>query len=365
MGCMLGSGSGSGSGSRSGSGSGADWPAVVAADWPAVIAHADWGSDPRKRQVAVASLARTGASPRYEVVLLEPAPDGRDGDLLEELQGCGPGQAFVGFDFTIGLPRAYAAAAGVHSFPEFLDSVGSPPWQDFERVAESPGEIGLYRPFYPRRPGGTSRSHLYAGLALSATELRRRCDGNDAETLFWTLGGKQAGKASLHGWRLLRQARARGTDIALWPFDGPLASLLGGTASFAVAEAYPREFYRYIGAPPRARWSKRRRDDRLLCVPALLDWAESLGVGWDASIRRRVTAGLHDGPAGEDEFDSVVGLLGMLSVVTGTIPAGPPPDDAAVYATEGWILGRASEGIGPVGTRCAGPPQNPQEAARN
>jgi hypothetical protein len=331
MGCMLARGSG--------------------ADWPAVVAHADWGSDPRKRQVAVASLARTGTSPRYRVVSLEPAPCGHDGgsDLLEELQArYGPGQALVGFDFSIGLPRAYAAAAGVDSFPEFLDALGSPPWQDFERVAESPDEIGLYRPFYPRRPGGTRRSHLYAGLGLSATELRRRCDGNDAETLFWTLGGKQAGKASLHGWRMLRQARARGAGIALWPFDGPLTSLLGGTARFVVAEAYPREFYRYIGAPPRGRWSKRRREDRLVCVPALLDWAEWLGVGWDASIRRRVTAGWHDGPTGEDEFDSVVGLLGMLSVVTGTIPAGPPPGDAAVYATEGWILGRASQAVGPV-----------------
>jgi hypothetical protein len=147
MGCMLGPGSGSGSSSGVG--------------WPAVVAHADWGSDPRKRQVAVASLVRhAAASPRYRVVSLEPAPSGRggDGDLLEELQvRSGPSQALVGFDFSIGLPRAYAAAAGVASFPEFLDAVGSPPWQDIERVAESPDEIGLHRPFYPRRPGGTSR----------------------------------------------------------------------------------------------------------------------------------------------------------------------------------------------------------------
>lgn len=313
---------------------------------PAVIAHADWGCDPRKRVLAVASLATAPASagPRYEVVSLAAAPGGDPGsatDLFSELSRSYPrGRSLVGFDFTIGLPRAYAAAAGVESFPAFLRLIGTGPWADFERVAERPGEIRLHRPFYPQRPGGTNRAQLYAGLGLSARELRRRGDGNDAETLFWTLGAKQAGKASLHGWRLLRQARARGLDVALWPFDGSLACLLAGSSPFVVAETYPREFYRLIGAPPGSRWSKRRRDDRLLCIPALLEWADSLGVGWEASIRRRVTAGLSGGPTGEDEFDSIIGMLGMIGVVTGTIPAGTPSDDPDVVTTEGWVLGR-------------------------
>jgi hypothetical protein len=312
---------------------------------PAVVAHADWGCDPRKRQVAVACPAPAAGPPRYRVVSLAAAPDGsRAGqpDLFAELASrCGAGPALVGFDFTIGLPRAYAAAIGAASFPAFLSALGSPPWRDFDRVAELPAEISLHRPFYPYRPGGTRREHLYAGLGLSAAQLRRRCDGNDAETLFWTLGGKQAGKASLHGWRLLRQARAHGADLALWPFDGALPALLAGGRQFTVAETYPREFYRCIGAPPRGRWSKRRQPDRLLCIPALLAWADSLGVGWDAGIRRRAAAGFSAGPVGEDEFDAVVGLLGLISVVTGAIPPGVPPGDPAVLATEGWILGRA------------------------
>jgi hypothetical protein len=330
---------------------------------PPVVAHADWGCDPRKRQIAVAELTARSGRPRYEVVSVAPVP--RHGaDVFDVLAASGgPGRSLVGFDFTIGLPRDYAAAVGVTSFPAFLDLIGSGPWQEFEHVAERAGDISLHRPFYPRRPGGTRRADLYEGLGLSAGQLRRRGDGSDAETLFWTLGPKQAGKASLDGWRLLRRARAKGADIALWPFDGSLFSLLAGNtrtgpavpaAGSVVAEAYPREFYRWIGAPPAARWSKRRRDDRLMCVPRLLAWAESLGVGWAADVRARVTAGLCEGPAGEDEFDCVVGVLGMISVVTSAIPVGLPADDPAVLTTEGWMLGRASDGRhqpGPQGSR--------------
>jgi hypothetical protein len=310
---------------------------------PPVIAHADWSLDPAKRLVAVARLVAGGGQPRYRVVSLAPAPAGPPGagDLLDALLAdAAGGAALVGFDFPIGLPRAYAAAVGAGFFPEFLARLGSPPWQEFERVAERPGEISLFRPFYPQRPGGTSRAHLTAGLGLAAGQLRRRCDGRDAETLFWTLGGKQAGKAALDGWRLLRQARGRGLRIALWPFEGQLSGLLAGTAQVVVAETYPREFYRCIGAPPRARWSKRRRDDRLLCVPALLAWADSLHVSWQAGIRARIAAGLSAGRSGEDEFDAVVGMLGMISVVTGALPDGAPAGDPAVRATEGWIVGR-------------------------
>jgi hypothetical protein len=309
---------------------------------PAVVAHADWGCDPRKRQVAIATLmpGAAAAGPRYLVESLAAAPDGGEG-LFGALTARNlPGAVLVGFDFSIGLPRAYAAATGAESFRDFLGMIGSAPWDQFELAAEQPGEITLHRPFYPQRPGGARREHLYAGLGLSAHELRRRCDGKDAETVFWTLGGKQPGKASLHGWRLLRRASQTGADIALWPFDGSLPALLGGPAHVIVAEAYPREFYRYIGAPPRGRWSKRRRGDRLECVAALLAWASTLDVGWDAGVRQRLIAGFSAGVTGEDEFDAVVGMLGMISVVTGRVPPGVPDDDPAVLSTEGWILGR-------------------------
>ena len=299
---------------------------------PDLVAHADWGSAPRKRVVAVARPAGAG----YQVVALAAAGDG---DLVAALgRRYQPARAVLGFDFPIGLPRAYARAVGVTSFPDFLGQLGGPPWAGFGSVATGPDEISLRRPFYPARPGGARRAHLTAGLGLTERELRRRCDGTDAETLFWTLGSKQAGKAALHGWQMLRLARASGADIALWPFEGPLP----GRSWCTVAETYPREFYQYFGVP-RGGWSKRRRTDRLTCVPALLAWAGGLGVSWDDGVRDRVSAGCSDGPAGEDEFDAIAGVLGMIAVVTGVIAPGVPADDPDVTGTEGWILGRRAD----------------------
>jgi hypothetical protein len=311
---------------------------------PDLVAHADWSINPRKRLVAAAGLVSpvnplVDRRPRYRLVSLAVAAPG---DLLAGLLSrYQPARMLAGFDFPIGLPRAYAAAAAVASFPEFLGQLGEEPWREFAHVAAHRSEISLRRPFYPDRPGGTRRAHLHAALGLSAAQIRRRCDGTDAETLFWTLGGKQVGKAALTGWTMLRHARAAGADVALWPFDGELSALLAGPP-VVVAETYPREFYRYIGALGRPRWSKRHQADRRLCVPALLDWAGRLGVDWDAGVLRRVRAGCDAGPTGEDEFDAVVGVLGMISVVTGAVAPGVPAGDPAVTSTEGWILGRAA-----------------------
>jgi hypothetical protein len=190
---------------------------------PAVVAHADWGTAPGKRQVAVARLAAgvepvagdlaggvAGDAAEYVVTSLARAPDGDSpaSDLLHGLAAAAfPGLAVAGFDFAIGLPRGYARAARITSFPEFLDVLGSPPWEEFGHVAAQAGEIALGRPFYPATSGGTRRDHLYQGLGLTARDLRRRCEGNDAETLFWTLGSKQVGKAALTGWQLLAAGR--------------------------------------------------------------------------------------------------------------------------------------------------------------
>lgn len=314
---------------------------------PAVIAHADWGVDRRKRQVAMARLIPGGADPgaRYLVFSLAPAPEGLgpEGGLFHELRAAASsGQAMAGFDFPIGLPRAYARAAGISSFPEFLDAVGSPPWEEFGVVACHRGEITLRRPFYPYAPGGTRREHLHDALGLTAHQLRRRCEGTDAETLFWTLGGKQVGKGALTGWQLLTTAWRPEPGIALWPFGGPLPALLDGGGRTVVVETYPREYYQYTRPPgTRApRWSKRRRADRLTWIPGLLQWAESLGVTWRPGILSRVEEGFSDTANGEDEFDSVIGLLAMIGVVTGAVPSGEPLDDPAITSTEGWILGR-------------------------
>jgi hypothetical protein len=315
--------------------------------WPSLIAHADWGTDSRKRQVAVARLSHTGGDIPgcYLVESLAAAPG--TGEFFGQFcVSADPGQAMIGFDFPIGLPRNYGAAAGVSSFPGFLETLGSPPWESFHLVAAQPDEITLHRPFYPKRPGSSRREYLQQALGLSAQDLRRRCEGTDAEALFWTLGGKQVGKAALLGWQMIAAARRTQPGILLWPFDGPLPELLTGQAQLVVAESYPREYYRYLGPPTgHGRWSKRRRADRIRLIPGLLAWAAGLPVEWDASIYRRVESGFSDSRNGEDEFDAIIGLLAMIAVVTGAIGAGVPADDPAVLGIEGWILGRTAENL--------------------
>jgi hypothetical protein len=373
---------------------------------PTVVAHADWGKDRRKRQVATARLGPPASlqalepreagsrgepseagsgEPRYVVESLAAAPDAGESaggrGLLHDLRATAlPGQLLIGFDFPIGLPLAYASSVGIASFPGFLGAIGSPPWEEFDVVARRPDEITLHRPFYPDVPGGAKREHLRLGLGLTAKELRRRCEGNDAEVLFWTLGSKQVGKGALTGWKLLAGAQ-RDAGLAIWPFAGSLAELLDGGSRVVVAETYPREYYKYARTPgtartpdaagptpgaerpmpgaerpmpgaerpppsaARTRWSKRRRADRLALAPGILAWARSLGVGWNPQIRGRVAEGFSDGPIGEDEFDAVIGLLAMISVVTGALSSGEPCDDPAVATVEGWILGRSASSL--------------------
>ena len=61
---------------------------------------------------------------------------------------------------------------------------------------------------------------------------------------------------------------------------------------------------------------------------------------WRRDIAQRLQDGFSDDINGEDEFDAVVGLLGMIAVVTGAMESGEPTDDAPVTSVEGWILGR-------------------------
>ncbi len=309
---------------------------------PRYITHADWGTNPAKRQVAVAEI---GADHHYQVIGLHHPIDGTAGNgelgMRLGISRIEDGQLLAGFDFPLGLPRAYAARAGINSFPEFFRSLAGGAAPEFSRVATTPAEISIDRPFYPARPGGTTQRQLLEGLGLTRQEIRRRCDGKDAESLFWTLGAKQVGKAALAGWAYLFESDQ--SELRLWPFDGSLTDLLDGdSATSVVAEVYPREFYRYFRAEPGTRGRKSRREDRRRWIRGLLDWSDHIGVTFDHRIMGRIESGFCEGPGGEDEFDAVVGVLGMIAVVTEVLGSGEPVDDPAVYGVEGWILGRQS-----------------------
>jgi hypothetical protein len=257
------------------------------------------------------------------------------------------GSALAGFDFPIGVPRRYAAIAGISNFLDALPRFGHEEWRDFYRVAERPEEVTPWRPFYPQRPGGTSQRDLTAGLGVaSIDELLRACERRTAArraacSMFWTLGGNQVGKAAISGWRdvLAPAMRDDTLKVAIWPFAGPLDQLLA-MPQLVVAETYPAEFYGHLRIALRG--SKRRQQVRQDESAAFASWlANNAGrVEFTEGAQRVVESGFGGLSDGEDQFDAFVGLIGMLNIVIGRRSAGDPDPASAEASIEGWILGQ-------------------------
>jgi hypothetical protein len=282
--------------------------------------------------------------------LRPPEPVGDLDELLPRLKGlAGTSETTVlGLDFPVGLPVAYAAAAGICDFLDALPRFGSGEWRGFYEVAETPDQISIQRPFYPARPGGSSHEKLLKGLGQDAVDdLYRRCERSTADRgaaapLFWTLGAKQVGKAAISGWRdlLAPGLTTYGINFAIWPFAGTLRDLIR-ERSFVVVESYPAEAYRHLGFP-RSGWSKRQASDRRARGMEILAWAAQRPVVCDGRLVEQIQAGFGDGPEGEDPFDAVVGLLLMIDVVLNYRSEGVPQDDV-VRRVEGWIFGQQGQ----------------------
>ncbi|PWR23045.1 DUF429 domain-containing protein [Zavarzinia compransoris] len=295
------------------------------------LVHADWSVDRRKRFAARA----VWSGGRWLVSAPAPVGDG----FLDELLAA---PVLAGFDFPIGLPDAYGRRTGFADFRAALAAFGEGAWADVFTVADRVAEVGLHRPFYPARAtAGVRQAPFLAAHGVAALdELHRRCERATARrraaaALFWTLGGNQVGKAAIAGWReVIRPALARGAK--LWPFDGPLASLSGTV----LAECYPGEIYDHLGCRFQGGDSKRRQDDRRARAAPLLDWAARHDVVFELPARAAVLAGFGPAPTGEDAFDALIGLLGLIEVAAGHRPPGPE-EDPVIRRFEGWILGQA------------------------
>jgi hypothetical protein len=305
---------------------------------PLLVGHADWSTDPRKRWIALGKLQPDG---RYRLCTARRV--GPIATLLKDLEAeAGGGPVLLGFDFPIGLPSAYAREARIDDFVTALRSFDD----RFYSVAVQSSQISLQTPFYPMRSGGTSHQHLLKGLGIKAwPDLLRQCDRGSATrpaacALFWTLGGQQVGKAAITGWRdLLAPALRDGLDLGLWPFQGSLAELLA-RHRFVVAETYPAEFYRHLGL--NLKGGKRKQAVRQANAPALLAWANGVGVDLDPTLCAEIEDGFGADARGDDRFDAVVGLLGMLNVGFGNRESGEPDIDDSVRRVEGWILGQSA-----------------------
>lgn len=308
---------------------------------PTLVYHADWGSKDSKRWCCTATLGLDG---RYTAAA--PKPVGDLDVLLKNFhtEAAAPGTVFAGFDFPIGIPAYYAKQAGITTFRDLLAKIGTGKWRNFYSVCDSPEEISVFRPFYPRRSKkGCLPRHLFEGHGVSEMgSLLRRCEKGcngqrQACSLFWTLGGKQVGKAAIIGWRDVLVPSLRHSSLRLWPFDGDLANLCEPGA-VVVAETYPTECYRWFsGGPFRG---KTNIESRKEFGSRILLWANSTGVIVEQSLTEVIEAGFPNG--GDDAFDAVVGLFGMLQVCIGRRGSGEP-SESTIHEVEGWILGRDSE----------------------
>jgi hypothetical protein len=271
-----------------------------------------------------------------------PCPVGDVGTLLGRLSANGEAVA-LGVDFPLGLPRAYAALHALEGdFPAFLRGLAARP--DFFEVCAGLDEIAPGRPFYPARgvKGMTRLSHALALGLADATGLSRACDRATLERpagapVFWTLGANQSGKAAISAWRdLLLPALASPNPPALWPFHGPLLQLLT-PGRVVVAETYPAEALRQLGL--RLRGSKRRQTDRAALAGPLRTVMAGLSAVPDAGLEVWLDTGFGADAAGEDRFDSVLGVLCVLAVLAGVRPD-DAPEDPWIRRWEGWVLGQ-------------------------
>ena len=260
--------------------------------------------------------------------------------LLTRLSASGA-PAVLGVDFPLGLPRAYVARhVQAANFPSFLRALATRP--AFFEVCTDLATITGERPFYPMRglAGMTRLAHAQALGLADAMALCRACDRATAERpagapLFWTLGANQSGKAAIAAWRdMLLPAFANPAPPALWPFDGALAALVA-PGRVVIAETYPAEAMRHLGL--RMAGSKRRQTDRAALAPGLDAAMARLGVTGVLDL----AGGFGSDAAGEDRFDSLLGLLCVLQVLDGTRPDFIP-DDPWIRQWEGWVLGQTA-----------------------
>jgi len=288
---------------------------------PGEILAIDWGATPAKRQLCRAVLRRgrylvTPPRPVEDVGGLAMAPD-----------------ALVTFDCPIGLPDSYAAKAGLSSFRAALRTFGTGRFDRFYEFADAPAEIAIERPFYPRRAiKGTARDHLRAALG-DAAFTPRVCDRQaGAGPIFWLVGPRQVGRSAACVWREILTPRLDG--LALWPFDGTLAELIGAGRPI-VAEMYPAFLLRTLSV------RVTRKSDgpaRAACGRAILRRLDADPRLDLAAVRSLLRGGFGASRAGEDAFDATTACIALARLVLdGAIREAP----AVARAVEGWILGLA------------------------
>lgn len=303
-----------------------------------ILVHADWSVSPKKRWAARAEWAAG-----WKLTSVEPVGPTAAflGDLLT---AASTHRVLAGFDFPIGLPNRYGEKTGEADFSALLRRIGTGRWSDFADVARMADEISIERPFYPARSlKGVTRDELIRGLGVPRfDDLFRQCERGTggrraACPIFWTLGGQQVGKGALSGWvEVVKPAQAGGASV--WPFDGSLQHL-SQEPGLVIAETYPAEAYGHVGVRFAQSESKTNQSHRKSKAGAIHAWADRHAVKLAAPVISLIDDGFGDTKSGEDQFDALLGLLGMIEVADGRRSAAPP--GRATDPWEGWIIGQA------------------------
>jgi hypothetical protein len=219
-------------------------------------------------------------------------------------------------------------------------------------------QVGPYKPFFPQAEGQWSTVSATDGqpvvdgqrkktvalkiglpnedalfrLCEQRTEHRRR-----AASLFITSSAQQVGRAAIWGWRELIGPFLKHRELVrIWPFDGSLQELVS-QGGVTVCESYPGETYGHLGISGAT--DKTRRTWRSAAGRRILDVLRDMpGLVLRDDLVALIDEGFGDDELGEDRFDAVVGLLGMVLVALGHDSA-PVPDDRRVRIFEGWIVG--------------------------
>ena len=111
-----------------------------------------------------------------------------------------------------------------------------------------------------------------------------------------------------------------------------------------MTETYPAEVYAHLAikfSAPKAgmKSGKRCQADRARNAGALLAWGTTNQITLNPELHRQIIDGFGPRSTGEDPFDAVIGLFGMLNVLLGKQPAGEP-ESTEIRAVECWILGQ-------------------------
>ena len=296
------------------------------------LAHSDWSVSPNKRWTAVALRAQDGWL--IDSLRQTPAPDAFLDFLFDQRR-----KTLAGFDFPIGLPAFYLDRMDLE-FCELLSDPTSDRSRRFFTMAETLFDVSPAQPFYRNHPRGGRHADLLRRLeCLTFSDLLRQCDKKTAlraraESVFWTVGPKQVGKAALSGWQEILVPSVR-RQARLWPFDGRLSSL--DSHVLTLAETYPGEAYQHVGMKRMVR--KRSQEGRKAGGQAMLIWASKHKVGFAPDVEWSIRDGFGNRPDGEDPFDAVAGLCAMIEVADGRRAEAP----ALIKSREGWILGQIDD----------------------